>query len=86
MITLFIESCLHVHANLRSPNVDTQNSTQICGVYWVSMQVWSNQNLTPQNFTNMNFSIKGSQHFDFLHFNSTINLNNEFQIKVTFHD
>ena len=58
MITLFIESCLHVHANLRSPNFDTQNSTQICGVYLASMQVWLNQILTSQNSTNMDFSIK----------------------------
>ena len=32
LITLFIESCLHVHANLRSPNFDTQNSTQMFGL------------------------------------------------------
>ena len=49
MITLFKESCLHVHANLRSPNFDTQNSTKTCGVYLASKQVWLNQILTPQN-------------------------------------
>lgn len=50
------------------------------------MQVWLNQILTPQNSTNMIFPLDESQHFDFLHFNSTINLNNEFQIKVTLND
>ena len=34
MITLFKESCLHVHANLRSPNFDTQNSTKMFGIMW----------------------------------------------------
>ena len=34
IITLFKESCLHVHANLRSPNFDTQNSTQMFGIMW----------------------------------------------------
>ena len=51
LITLFIESYLHVHANGRSPNFDTQSSTQICGVHLASMQVWLNQILTPQNST-----------------------------------
>ena len=34
MVTLFKESCLHVHANLSSPNFDTQNSTQMFGIMW----------------------------------------------------
>ena len=34
LITLFIESCLHVYANLRSPNFDTRNSTQMFGIMW----------------------------------------------------
>ena len=34
IITLFIESCLHVHANLRSPNFNTQNYTQMFGIMW----------------------------------------------------
>ena len=39
---------------------DTQNFTQIGGVYLTSMQVWLNQILTPQNSTdsNMDFSMK----------------------------
>ena len=28
------ESCLDVHANLSSPNFDTQNSTQMFGITW----------------------------------------------------
>ena len=36
-----------------------------------NMQVWVNQILTLKDF-----STKWSQHFDFLPFNSTINLNN----------
>jgi len=48
------------HASLNSPNFDTQNSTKIGGVYLAIMQVWLNQILTPQNSTNMDFSIKWS--------------------------
>ena len=44
--TLSIESYLHVHANVRLPNFDTQNSTQIYGVYLANIQVWLNQILT----------------------------------------
>ena len=48
------------------PNFDTQNSTQTCGVYLANMQVWLNQSLTPQNSTNMDFSMRWSQHFDLI--------------------
>ena len=34
LITLFIESCLHVYANLRSPNFDTQSFTQMFEIMW----------------------------------------------------
>ena len=51
---------------------------KLVGFIW---QVWLNQILTPQNTINMDFSIKWSQHFDFLHFNSAINLNKNFKLK-----
>ena len=34
LITLFIKSYLHIHANLKLPNFYAQNSTQICGIMW----------------------------------------------------
>ena len=40
LITLFIELCLHVHANLRSPNFDTQNSTQMFRIMWQACKFW----------------------------------------------
>ena len=77
LIILFIEWYLHVHANLRLPNFDAQNSTQIGRIICKHASLL-NHILTlniPLTQTSI-FEISEVYHFNFLYFNLIIYLNN----------